>query len=440
MAEQVLIEGGRVIDPARDFDARADVLLVGDRVAEISTTPGAIVAGDDATRIDAEGCIVSPGLIDIHVHLREPGEGHEETIATGSASALEGGFSTICCMPNTTPPLDTAERVRFVQERAAEAAAARVFVVACATRHRNGQSLTAVHDLAEAGAVGISDDGDCLFNETVMSVALLGAKNHDLCFMQHCQDPLATEGAAMNAGPIAEELGLVGWPREAEESIIRRDVELNRAVGCRYHAQHLSSGGSADIIRAARADGLPVTGEASPHHLLLTEEACRDLGTVAKMNPPLRTQRDIDDLKAAIADGTITVLATDHAPHPAATKDRPFAEASFGIVGLECALPLYVRALITDGVIDWPRLLALMTIEPARLVGLDRRGFGRLEAGGPADVTIIDPSLEWTVDASAFASTGRNCPFDGWSVQGRAVATIVEGTVRLLRAGDRARP
>jgi dihydroorotase len=436
--EPLLIHGGRVIDPARGFDQTADVLLAEGTVAKIEPRPGRIDAPTDCRRLDAEGCLVAPGLIDIHVHFREPSGGaHEETIATGSAAAINGGFTSVCCMPNTTPPLDEPSLIRFVLDRAAEAGGPRLFPVACGTKGRLGAEPADIEALARAGAIAFSDDGDCIADPTVMAAVLRAAKGADRCFMQHCQDPVMTKGASMNAGPLAEELGLIGWPAEAEESIIQRDVDLDRDIGCRYHVQHVSSGGSAAIIRAARAAGLPVTGEASPHHLLLTEEACRTHGTNAKMNPPLRTAGDIAQLKEAVADGTITILATDHAPHPAARKATAFADAAFGIVGVDCALPLYVEALVEDGVIDWPSMLAMMTINPARLLELDRVWLGSLIEGGPADVTVIDPTVAWTIDVDEFVSTGRNCPFHGRSARGRAVATIVGGELKLLRTPQR---
>ena len=244
-----------------------------------------------------------------------------------------------------------------------------------------------------------------------------------------------TQGASMNAGPLAEKLGLIGWPSEAEEIIIERDIDLNRGIGCRYHVQHISSGGSVKLVREAQAEGEPVTAEVSPHHLLLTEAACEGHDTNAKMNPPLRRERDIKLIKEWVADGTITVLATDHAPHPRKMKEVPFAEAAFGIVGLECALPLYIKALIEDGVIDWPTMLAMMTINPAKLLGVDRLGLGTLMEGGPADVTVIDPDMVWTIEAEKFVSTGRNCPFGGWEVKGRPVAVVVAGELKM--AADR---
>jgi dihydroorotase len=271
----------------------------------------------------------------------------------------------------------------------------------------------------------------------MMAHVLAAVKETGLAFMQHCQEPTLTRGASMHAGEISTRLGLTGWPRVAEEVIIERDIRLNRGIGCRYHVQHMSSGVSVEIVRRARAEGQPVTAEASPHHLLLTHEACDGYNTMAKMNPPLREERDVRALREGVADGTITVLATDHAPHAAHEKSLPFEEAPFGIVGLETALPLYAEALVHTGLIDWPRLIALMTIEPARLCGLDagsigvERGLGRLAVGGPADVTIIDPDLAWTARAEELKSRSKNTPFDGRAVRGRAVGVIVGGEVRL---------
>jgi dihydroorotase len=313
-----------------------------------------------------------------------------------------------------------------------------VFVIGCATKGRKGEEPAEIGSMVHAGAVGFTDDGECVDDAGVMSKVLRTVRSLDSVFMQHCQESSLSRGGVMNAGPLAMKLGLGGWPGVAEEVIIERDVRLNRDIGARYHAQHVSSGGSVDILRRVRSEKLPVSGEVSPHHLLLTESACTHYDTNAKMNPPLRTQRDIDALKKAVADGTIDVLATDHAPHPPETKNTDFASASFGIVGLDCALPLYIRALIEDGVIDWPAMLAMMTINPARLVGVAGHGLGSLEVGETADITIIDPQMSWRIDPSEFASVGRNCPFRGWNVKGRAVAAMVGGRLKMLRMAQRA--
>jgi dihydroorotase len=425
----LLIRSGRIIDPASGLDSTGDLFISDGRIASIHVDGDTPAAADDI--IDASGCIVCPGLIDIHVHFRDPHQGqrHDETIAFGSAAAVAGGFTTVCCMPNTSPSLDTPEEVSGVLQRGRDAALARVHTVACGTIGRRGETMAPISELIAAGAIGISDDGDGIADEDMMRHILKAVSEADSCFMQHCQDPQATKGSVMNAGPLAVKLGLTGWPASAEEAMLRRDLELNANIGARYHAQHLSSGGSVELIRAARANGQPATGEASPHHLLLTEDACATYDTNAKMNPPLRRRADIEALKEGISDGTITILGTDHAPHPAHTKSVDFASASFGIIGLECALPLYRKALIDTGVLDWPAMLAMMTCNPARLVGLDTDGLGSLSKGGPADLTIIDPDHEWVIDVDTFQSSGRNCPFHGWNVCGRAVKTIVAGVI-----------
>jgi dihydroorotase len=432
MAE-LLIQSGRVIDPASGFNQIADVLISDGIIVEIGRVPPA----SNARRIDAEGCVVAPGLIDVHVHLREPDPEHRETIATGSAAAVNGGFTAVCCMPNTRPPIDTEGLVQHVQHQGRAARKARVFAAACVTGGREGKQLAPIEGLARAGAVAFTDDGDCVADAGVMARALRTVRASGRPFMQHCQDPALTRGAVMNAGALATRLALGGWPAAAEENILERDVQLNRRIGCRYHAQHVSSGGSVEIVRRARADQQPVTAEVTPHHLLLTEDLCRDYDTVAKVNPPLRTTADIEQIKAGVADGTITILATDHAPHPWHHKQLDFEAAAFGMVGLECALARYLKALVDDGVIGLEQMLAMMTIHPARLLGIDRRGLGALTVGGPADVTVIEPRLEWTIRADEFASTGRNCPFEGSSVRGRAIATIVAGEVRMSRASAR---
>ncbi len=428
----LLLAGGRILDPGSGLDATGDLLIEDGRIAAIETVPGRL---DDrpATRRDVSGLLVCPGLIDPHVHLREPGQGAKETIATGTASAVAGGFTSVCCMPNTAPALDSADQVDWVAMKARETASCRVFVAAAATLGREGAALAPMYATREAGAVAFTDDGDGIADAAMMRRVLQTCASLGAAFMQHCQEPALTEGAQMHEGAVSERLGLVGWPRVAEELMLERDLRLDREIGARYHAQHLSSGNSVEIIRAAQTAGVPATGEVSPHHLLLTDEACDGFRTEAKMNPPLREESDRRALVQGVADGVITVLATDHAPHTEAEKARPFQQAPLGIIGVECALPLYVEALVASGAIDWPRLVALMTIEPARLLGLDREGIGRLQVGGPADVTVVDPTCEWTIDAAGFASKARNCPFDGRRVTGRAVLTMVAGEVRYDR-------
>lgn len=381
--------------------------------------------------IDASGLIVSPGLIDIHVHFREPGQEEKETIATGAASAVNGGFTSVGCMPNTVPALDDDGRIEFVFRQAERANLCHVFPVGAATKGREGEELAEIGLMAKSGAIAFSDDGIAVASAGVMSKVLKYVAMTGLPFMQHCEEPTLTKGAVMNAGPLATKLGLTGWPAVAEELIIQRDVMLNEGIGCRYHVQHMTTGGGVEIVRRARATNQPVTAEASPHHLLLTDQACAGYDTHAKMNPPLRTQGDIDAIKAGIADGTITILATDHAPHTREEKELEFAMAPFGIIGLDCALGLYAKALIDDGTIDWMQMLAMMTVNPAELCNL--AGKGRLEEGADADVTLIDPKEQWTIRVDEFESKSRNCPFEGWEVTGRPVGTIVGGDVKRMR-------
>lgn len=427
----ILIRNGRVLDPASGRDEQADVLIHGGRIARIGRR---LDAPGEAEVIDAGGCLVTPGLVDPHVHLREPGGEHKETIATGTRAAVAGGFTTVCCMPNTSPALDAPETLRFVTDRAAEMGSCRVFPVAAGTVGRKGREVVDVAALVQAGAVGFSDDGDAIADRDVMARVLEAVRPTGLAFMQHCQDHAMTGNAPMHAGRISARLGLRGWPREAEETIVERDVALVRASGCRYHVQHISSGGTVELIRRARAEGLPVTGEASPHHLLLTHEACAGYDTHAKMNPPLREAADVEALRRGVAEGVVTVLATDHAPHAPEEKGLPFEQAPFGIVGLETALPLYAEALVHSGAIGWERLIALLTMEPARLCNLDRLGIGRLEEGGPADVAVIDPDEAWTITPGDLAGRSRNSPFLGRRVRGRIAATIAAGVVRHARS------
>jgi dihydroorotase len=433
----LLITNGRVIDPATGRDETADVALIGPAIAAIG--PGLDRASADRV-IDAEGLIVSPGLIDPHVHLREPGGEHKETIETGTRAAVAGGFTAVCCMPNTTPAMDRPEILYFVTSRAKETGHCRVFPVAAATLERRGEQMVETQLCHKAGAVAFSDDGDVVQSAGMMRAIMTAVAELGSVFMQHCQDTTLTEGAAMHAGTVSTRLGLAGWPREAEEIIVERDARLAAVTGCRYHAQHLSSAGSVEIIRRARAAGAPVTGEATPHHLILTHEACDGFNTAAKMNPPLREQRDIDALREGVADGTITILGTDHAPHAAEEKAAPFDDAPFGIIGLETALSLYAEALIDTGLLTWPALLEKMTTNPARLCGLDRFGLGSLTPGGPADLTLIDPAATWTVRHSELAGRSVNTPFLGRSLRGRAVATIVGGRVVMSRLGALPKP
>ncbi|MFK7789591.1 MAG: dihydroorotase [Phycisphaeraceae bacterium] len=447
---KLTIQNGRLIDPANGIDTVTDLVLDNGKVASIGS-----VSKPDGPTLDASGCIVSPGLIDIHVHFREPGQEEKETIATGAAAAVAGGFTSVCCMPNTTPTLDDDSMIEFVYKQAAKANLANVYPVGAATKKREGQELAEIGLMHKAGAVGFSDDGTPVGSAKVMHQALRYIAMTGQVFMQHCEDP-ELGGGAMNAGPLASKLGLAGWPSLAEELMIARDIMIAESLNytARWHAQHMTTAGGAALLREARkryvdavkAGTTPrddfaetglgkITGEVSPHHLLLTEQACANYDTLAKMNPPLRRQSDIDALLEAVADGTISILATDHAPHTREQKEREFAVAPYGIIGLECALSLYIKALIEPGVIDWPRLIAMTSTNHAQLCGLE--GKGQLAVGMDADVTIIDPEHAWKIDTNAFAGKSSNCPFDGWEVKGRAIATIVGGDLKLALDPDR---
>ncbi len=451
LAMRRILRGGRVIDPSQHLDEKTDVTLEHGRVVSVGhASPG------DGQELDCTGLIVCPGLIDPHVHLREPGQEDKETIATGAAAALAGGFTTVCCMPNTQPAIEDAATVAFVYDKAREAAAARVFPVGAVTRDRAGEQLAELGLMARAGAVGFSDDGVAVASAGMMAKAMTYMAMTGKVLMQHCEDP-SLGGGDMNAGPLAARLGLRGWPRLAEDLIIQRDLLIAASQGyvTRWHAQHMTTAHGAYLLREARARlrqaidqgklpkafadspaGDRLTGEVSPHHLLLTDQACTDYATDAKMNPPLRAQADIAALLEAVRDGTITVLATDHAPHTAEEKDTEFAAAPYGIIGLESALPLYIKALVEPGVIDWPRLIEMITLAPARLVGLAPE-LGTLQAKAHADVTLIDPNEAWTIDTARFKSKARNCPFHDWKVRGRAIATLVAGKVLHTTQPDR---
>lgn len=424
--ETILIRSARAIDPLSGLDATRDVFIEAGRIAAIDES---INAGADRV-IEAEGKVLAPGLIDPHVHLRDPGQTHKEDIASGTAAAVAGGFTSVCCMPNTQPCLDSPEIVEYIRAKAAREGHCRVFSVAAATQGRKGERLAEIELCDKAGAVGYSDDGDVIESASMMRTVLQTVKATGKAFMQHCQELTLTQGATMHAGSVATKLGEKGWPREAEELIIERDIRLNHAIGCRYHIQHMSSGNSVELVARAQAEGIPVTAEASPHHLLLTHEAIETHGTLAKMNPPLREQSDIDALRQGIADGVITILATDHAPHHSDEKRNPLCDAPFGIIGLESALSLYHKALVETGLIDLPKLIELMTINPAKLCNLNTCGIGSIQIGGAADLTLIDPDHSWTLGESHLAGKSANTPFLGWKLGARPIMTIVGGRVR----------
>jgi len=418
MSNTVNIRGGRVIDPVAGRDETSDVFI-----ADGKFVPSP-VAG--AMEIDARGLVVCPGFIDMHVHLREPGQGAKETIETGTKAAAAGGFTSVVAMPNTNPVADHPGIIAWMAERAAQVGAVNVFTTGAITSGSSGEQLAPIGAMAQAGIVAVTDDGRCVQNHEVMRRAAEYCGLFGLPILDHCQDAsMAGAEAMMHEGYWSTVLGLAGWPRMAEEIIVARNALLAEATGTPIHCQHLSSAGSVRLLREARSRGVRLSGEVCPHHIALTDEVLAGYDTNFKMNPPLREQSDIDALLGGLADGTIEILATDHAPHALYEKEVEFAAAPFGIVGLETAVGIFCEVLLhRQQVIDLPRLVAMLTANPAKLLKLDR---GTLAAGAPGDVTILDPGMAWTVDKDKFASKGRNTPFHGWNLRGRAVRTIVGG-------------
>jgi dihydroorotase len=417
----LLIQNGTILDPSQKLERKADLLIRDGKIAAISTNLGKA----DRT-IDATGCYVTPGLIDVHVHFREPGDEEEETVASGSAAAVAGGFTTVCVMPNTKPALDNEAQVEFILRESERVNLANVYPVGAITKGRAGKELAEIGLMHQRGAIAFSDDGVGVADPSVMRKALQYAKMFDTVLMQHCEEH-TLGGGSMHAGLVSTTLGLGGIPAEAEQLMIARDLLLNRTINCRYHVQHISTAWSVELIRRGKQDGQAVTAEVAPHHLLLTDESCRSYDTNYKMNPPLRTAADVQACIEGVKDGTIDILATDHAPHLAEEKELEFPFAPFGIIGLECALALYAKALVEPGHISWMRMIEMMTIKSAEIVKLDR---GTLREGAVADVTVIDPERRWKIDPEEFKSKSRNCPFAGWEVKGRAVAAIVNGDIK----------
>ena len=420
------ISNGRVIDPAQAIDQVIDVWIRGENILGVGPQPQL-----QADRVlDAAGKIVCPGLIDMHVHLREPGREEDETIATGTAAALAGGVTSVACMPNTEPALDNQAAAEFVYLQAARAGNANVFPVGAVTKGREGKELAEIGGLVEGGAVAFTDDGTPVVSAEIMRRALEYCRMFDKVVMNHCEDLELTRGGVMNEGYESMRLGLRGMPAAAEEVMVHRDITLAELTGGRLHILHVSTAGSVDLIRRARKRGVPVTGEACPHHFTLNDSSLRSFDSNFKMSPPLRTEADVQAIIDGLKDGTLDVIATDHAPHAPEKKMRELSEAPNGIIGLETLIPICVRSLIEPGHLTWPQLIEKLTVHPARILGIDR---GTFRSGAIADVTIIDPSIEWTIDPSQFRSKSRNSPFAGWKVRGRAFATIVRGQVRYER-------
>jgi dihydroorotase len=422
MSSELLIKNGRVIDPANGIDKKCDVLIADSKIAEVGSVTKTV-----QTIIDAEGKLVTPGLIDIHVHFREPGDEEEETIASGSMAAVAAGFTSVVCMPNTNPVVENETDIEYIHRKARQARKTHVYTMGAITKGLQGVELAEMGFMAEAGAVGFTDDGRGVHDPAVMLRALKYAAMFNVVIAQHCQDDAIAGKGVMNSGYYSTILGLPGLDPLAEEAMLWRDIQLLKKANVRYHAQHISTAGSVELIRQAKKDSLPITCEVTPHHLLLTEECCAEYDTNYKVNPPLRSAKDVEALKQAIADGLIDALATDHAPHLQSEKELEFLTAPFGIASLECALSLYIKALIEPGILDWPGLIRLMTVNPAKIIGVDK---GTLGVGKQADVTIIDPQVEYKIDVNTFHSKSRNCPYHGWTVKGKVEKTIVGGEIR----------
>ncbi|MEP0766805.1 MAG: dihydroorotase [Fimbriimonadia bacterium] len=419
---KTLLKGGRVLDPSQNLDVIGDLLIENDQIVEMNGQEK-LEPGD--TIIDCTGLWVCPGLIDLHVHLREPGFEYKETISTGTQAAAAGGFTTICCMPNTDPPLDKRAIIEYVVTRAASSESGGIFVapIGAVARGMGSDHLAEIASMKEAGIVAVSDDAFPIQDAEMMHQAMQYCKMLDLPIATHCEDLSLTRGGAMNEGAMSAVLGLKGMPRTAEDIQVARNCVLSISTGCRLHVCHVSTWGAVETIRKAKSLGAPVTAEVTPHHLILTDNATDGFDTNCKMNPPLRTQKDVDALREALADGTIDCIATDHAPHSLHEKQLPFSEAPFGIVGLESAVGLILTHLTHTGVLSPLQTIRAMSTAPAEAFAL---GGGTLIPGElpAAQITVIDPDLEWTFDVRKTFSKSRNSPFHGWQLRGKAVMTI----------------
>jgi len=423
----IQIAGGRIIDPSRDSDEIGDLWISRGHVL-----PTGASYEEAEIVIDARGLIVCPGLIDVHVHLREPGNEEDETIATGAAAALAGGVTSVACMPNTNPPIDSQAAAEFVVLQGQRARQANVYPVGAVSKGRKGEELASLGQLVAGGAVAFTDDGAPVASAALMRRALEYSKMFDRVIMQHCQVPELTVGGVMNEGFESMRLGLAGMPDAAEDIMVARDIRLAEITRGRLHIQHISTARSVELVREGKRRGVKVTAEACPHHFTLTDERLRTFDSNYKMNPPLRTWSDVEAVVGGLSDGTIEILATDHAPHAPEKKMRELDLAPFGVIGLETLVPIVATHLVDPGHLSWPEAIRKLTVNPARLLGIPK---GTLRPGADADVTLIDPTARWTIDPSQFRSRSRNCPFAGWEVRGRAHTVIVCGEVRYTLGG-----
>ena len=421
---RIIIKGGRVIDPQNHRDEVLDILIEDGRIAGLE----AKIDNPKAEVIDINGQYVFPGLVDMHVHLREPGKEDEETIASGTASAINGGFTSLACMPNTDPAIDNEASAEFVYLQAKRSGKANVFPVGAVTKGRKGEEISEMGQLFRGGAVGFSDDGAPIKSAEVVRRALEYSKMFDKPIIDHCEDLDLIRDGTMSEGSVSVKLGLVGMPPVSEEIMVYRDIALAKLTGGKLHIAHISTKRAVDLVRQAKKDGIKVTAEVTPHHLTMTDDCVKtsDFNTNYKVNPPLRTKSDVEALRAGLKDGTIDVIASDHAPHSEEEKDVEFNVAPFGIIGMESLLPVVLTELVHKKVITIKQLVAALTINPAKILGISK---GTLSIGADADVTLIDLNKEWVIDPTKFKSKSRNCPFAGWKVKGKAVGVILNGQI-----------
>jgi dihydroorotase len=422
-SDDLLIRGGRIIDPSQKIDAAGDLYISEGKIAWLSVQRAGSLPENHKV-IESEGMVVCPGFIDLHCHLRQPGFEEKETIATGTRAAAKGGFTTVCCMPNTEPPVDKAEVVEYVKSVAAKEGAVRVLPVGCITECRKGGKLADSGELSASGAVAFSDDGSPVMDSNIMRSALEYSQESGLPIIDHCEDFAFSQDGVMNEGSLATKLRLKGIPASAEESMVARDIRLARIVGGRLHIAHVSTAGSVELIRSAKGEGIAITAEVTPHHLTLTEEAVVGYNTNAKVNPPLRTAEDVEALISGLKEGVLDAIATDHAPHTAEDKNCDFNIAAFGISGFETALGSLMM-LVHQGKLDLVTLISKLTCEPASI--LRRTDLGTLKPGAVADVVIFDPNKEWVVNPEEFISKGKNTPLAGCVLKGRVMATLFGG-------------
>ncbi len=423
MSRPILLQGGRILDPSRDMDQAGDVLIQDGKIAGVGRS---LKAPDGALVRNVTGKVIAPGLIDLHVHLREPGNEDEETVASGARAAAAGGFTAVCAMPNTDPVTDNQAAVGFIVRQSGRAGLARVHPIGAVSIGQKGERLAEFGEMVGAGAVAVSDDGKPIVSSHLMRTALEYARTFDIPVADHCEDPTLSAGGVMHEGLVATRLGLKGIPAAAEEIMVARDVLLAELTGGHVHLCHISARGSVAIIREAKERGVRVTAEATPHHLVLTDVACEEYDTHAKMNPPLRETMDVEALQGALKEGVIDCIASDHAPHAYDEKEAAFDDAPFGIVGLETAFAVAHTDLVGGGLFTLPELIRRMTTEPARAFHLPG---GTLAPGAVADIVVLDPAAKWTVDPATFHSKSRNTPFTGRALTGRALLTIVAGAI-----------